>query len=451
MECIIKDVITLKNYQKYLQYSLDDYKKFQFKYLKKFVQRVAQNSQHYKKQSIKAEVNSYEEFAQLPLLEQEDLREKDIEEFRACPWEKICTVTRSSGTTGKSKIVLWSHEALAWEKKWGALGLLLSGLTRGFRYAILMPLEMSRISSIIAVCESIGAMAIPIGRITSEVDEYNAIELIRRTQATHILATPTRLYSIGKKILDSGLDIKTDIQIKHLITGGIQSTEIQRSNLEEMWQADIFEQAGANELSYIGFECKEHNGLHILPGSHYVEVVDQKAGNPILDSKTQGEVLITAFSNLATPLLRYRIGDLGNLSYEKCACGLSFPRLFIKGRTMGTISFGGTKIFSYQIENILNQFLPRITLNYKVIVKKKGNVDLISILVEASKNSIKNKSLSKQILNAFLNDSASIYKILNKIKAGEVELKIKLVAKNSLERSSGDKIKTQFEDLRTGF
>lgn len=444
-------MITRKNYQKYLQYSHDDYKKFQFKYLKKFVQRVAQNSQHYKKQSIKSEVNSYEEFAQLPLLEQEDLREKDIEEFRACPWENICTVTRSSGTTGKSKIVLWSHEALAWEKKWGALGLLLSGLTSGSRYAILMPLEMSRISSIIAVCESIGAMAIPIGRISSEVDEYNAIELIRRTQSTHILATPTRLHSIGNKILDSGLDIKTDIQVKHLITGGIQSTDIQRSNLEEMWQADIFEQAGANELSHIGFECKEHNGFHILPGSHYVEVVDQKTGKPILDSKTQGEVLITAFSNLATPLLRYRIGDLGYINYEECTCGLSFPRLFIKGRTMGTISLGGTKIYSYQIENILQQFLPQISLNYKVRAEKQGNADLITVLIEASKTSIKDKDLPKQISDTFFNDSASIYKILNKIKAGEVKLEIKLVAKNSLERSSGDKIKNQFEDLRQGF
>ena len=68
---------------------------------------------------------------------------------------------------------------------------------------------------------------------------------------------------------------------------------------------------------------------------------------------------------------------------------------------MGTISLGGTKIFSYQIENILNQFLPRTTLNYKVIVKKKGNIDLISILIEASENFIKDKNLSKQILNAF--------------------------------------------------
>lgn len=444
-------MVTLKNYQKYLEFSLNDYKEFQFKYLKKFVWHVALKSQHYKKQAIKAGINSYEEFAQLPLLEQEDLREKDIEKFRSCPWEDISTVTRSSGTTGKSKIVLWSHEALAWEKKWGALGLLTSGLTSGSRYAILMPLEMSRISSIIGVCKSIGATAIPIGRITSEVDEYNAIELIKRTRATHILATPTRLHFIGQKILDSGLDIKTDIQVRHLITGGIQSTDIQRSNLEEMWQADIFEQAGANELSYIAFECKEHNGLHILPGSHYVEVIDQKTGNPILDSKTQGEVLITAFSNLATPLLRYRIGDLGYINYEKCACGLSFPRLFTKGRIMGTINLGGTKIFSYQIENILKQFLPQINLNYKVTVQKQRSTDLINILIETSEKFIKDKELPKQILRAFLNDSASIYKILNKIKVGEVKLKIKLVAKNSLERSSGDKIKNQFEDLRQGF
>ena len=56
---------------------------------------------------------------------------------------------------------------------------------------------------------------------------------------------------------------------------------------------------------------------------------------------------------------------------KMCLRIILLPRLFIKGRTMGTISLGGTKIFSYQIENILNQFLPRTTLNYKVIVKRR--------------------------------------------------------------------------------
>lgn len=444
-------MITFDDYKKYLQFSLDDYRKFQLSHLKGFVRHIAIHSKHYKKQSIANEINSYEEFAKLPMLHQIDLREKDIEEFRACSWEDICAVTRSSGTTGKSKIVLWSHEALLWEKKWGALGLLLSGLTNKSRYAILMPLEMSRIPSIISVCESIGATAIPIGRITSEVDEYNAIELIRRIKATHVLATPTRLYSIGKKILDLGFDIQKDIQVRHLITGGIQSTDVQRNNLEKLWKADIFEQAGANELSYIGFECAEHNGLHILPGSHFVEVVNQHNGKPILNGKTQGEVLITAFSNLATPLLRYRIGDLGYINYEKCNCGLSFPRLFIKGRTMGTINLGGTKIFSYQIENILKKFLPQISLNYKVVVKKSGSADLITFYIEVPKISLKNKKLSKEIIDVLLTDSASIYKILNKIKSGKAKLDIRFVVENSLERSSDNKIKTQFEDMRQGF
>lgn len=441
-------MLTLDDYKEYLNFSLDEYQEFQLVFLKKFVKHINKHSKHYRECLINDEISSYKDFSKLPLLEQVDLRERDIDEFRASSWNDICTVTRSSGTTGKSKIVLWTHDSLKWEKKWGALGFLMAGINSGSRYAILMPLEMSRIPSFIQVCESIGATAIPIGRIVSEVDEENAIELMRRLKATHILATPTRLQSIGSRILDMGLDIKKDFCIRHLITGGMYSTDVQKKSLEAMWHAELFEQAGANELSYMGFECSEHNGLHILPGSHYIETIDQVTGNPITDGVTPGEILVTAFSNRGTPLLRYRIGDLGVIKYEKCNCGLSFPRMFIQGRTIGTINLGGTKIYSYQIENILAKFVPSVSLCYRVTVEKIENVDVVNISIEAPLEQKESKTLSLKIYNAFLNDAASIYKILTKIKSGKVRIVIRLVPMRSMDRSSGDKIKNQFEDLR---
>ena len=51
------------DYQQYLQFSLVEYREFQLRYLKEFVKQVAQNSKHFKEQSIKVEINSYEEFA----------------------------------------------------------------------------------------------------------------------------------------------------------------------------------------------------------------------------------------------------------------------------------------------------------------------------------------------------------------------------------------------------
>lgn len=441
-------MITLNHYSKYLGFSLNEYQEFQLKHLKKFVSYIATHSRHYKEKTIPKTISDYDAFSSLPLLEQIDLREKDIDEFRACSWKDINTVTRSSGTTGKSKIVLWTKKAIAWERKWGALGFLISEIHSGSRYAILMPLEMSRIPSILEVCATIGATAIPIGRITSEADEENAIELIQRLKVTHILASPTRLQSIGEKISHLKLNLHKDFQISYIIIGGMHSTVLQKRQLEKMWGATLFEEAGANELSYIGFECNKHNGLHILPGPHYVEVVDQETQKPIIDNKTTGEVLITAFSNVGTPLLRYRIGDLGIISYDKCICGLSFPRLFIQGRTMGTITIGGTKLFSYQIENILSQFTPLITLNYKVITKKIKRKDIITILIEANQTIADQNILSNKIYTALLSDSASIYKIYNKVKSGEVIINIELVSLKSLKRSKGEKIEKQFEDLR---
>ncbi len=444
-------MLTLSDYKKYLQFSLEEYKEFQFCYLQKFVHDVSKNSKFYKSILPKGEIKSYDDFSKLPLLEQEDLRVRDIEEFRATAWEKICTVTRSSGTTGQSKIVLWTHEALEWEKKWGALGFLLGKIKKDSKYAILMPLEMSRIPSFVTVCKSLGATAIPIGRIVTDSDEENAIELIKRIKATHVLATPTRLFSIGNRIKNSGLDFKTDFHIKYLATGGMHATDIQKKTLEKLWGAELYEQSGANELGFTGFECEAHNGLHILPGSHYIEVIDQKTRQPITDNISNGEVLVTSFSNLGTPLMRYRIGDIGSISYERCRCGLSFPRLFIKGRTMGTISIGGTKLYSYQIENVLSGFIPQITLQYKVTINKVDDYDLINISIESPNSSLKDKYLPSKIVNAFMQDSSSMYETMGKIKDGKLKIKVEILPIGSLTRSNGDKIKDQFVDLRNNF
>ena len=140
-------MIDLNYFQRYRSFSLDEYKRYQLNRLKTFYKTLQQSSPFYNKIIDKDTINSYEEFEALPFLTQEILRNTSYDELRAVPWRLITSVTRSSGSTGKSKLVLWSQSASQEEQEWGSFGYLIQGVQPTDRVAILMPFEMSRIYS----------------------------------------------------------------------------------------------------------------------------------------------------------------------------------------------------------------------------------------------------------------------------------------------------------------
>ena len=61
----------------------------------------------------------------------------------------------------------------------------------------------------------------------------------------------------------------------------------------------------------------------MITNSALIEFVDE-AGEYV-SSGEQGEIVVTGFLNHVMPLIRYRIGDVGVPTDEKCACGRSWP------------------------------------------------------------------------------------------------------------------------------
>lgn len=438
---------TLDDYKQYLKYSTQEFYDYQFGKLKSFVNHIKAESKYYQRVLANySEIKSFSDFEKLPLLGQEVLRESDPEELIAVPWKDITYITRSSGSTGKSKIVLWTPESLQEELKWGTMGFLLEELNQHSRLAVLMPFEMTRITYAIDVCREMGTFIIPIGRIRDKIDVDNAIYFLRVAKATHILGSPARLESIAARIIEMGLDPKKDFAITHLLTGGAILTPHMRKSLGDMWGAKVFDQAGANELSFIGAECKYHTGLHLTPGLHYVEILDEDTHIPVKNGKS-GEIVITQFTNLATPLLRYRLGDRGHLIKDKCDCGLSFPRLFIEGRIGGTIAVGGTKIHAFQIENVLSQF-DQISQFYQAQITGSNEHTIVKLLIEANVNDVVAAKLQKSIIERLKNDPMVVFEVNDKIKNGQLEFAVEFVGLGQLERSSGDKVKNQYYDKR---
>ena len=110
-----------------------------------------------------------------------------------------------------------------------------------------------------------------------------------------------------------------------------------REIIEQGFKTDVFDKYGSREFSGIAYECSAHAGHHVVDECYIVELlVDGRAAQP----GEVGEIVITDLFNRATPMIRYRIGDLAVAfdNSSECQCGLAHNRIGdIEGRTQAIV------------------------------------------------------------------------------------------------------------------
>ena len=99
----------------------------------------------------------------------------------------------------------------------------------------------------------------------------------------------------------------------------------ERQTLEEVFQCPVTNRYGCEEVSIIACQCEAHNGLHVNADGIYLEVL-RGDGEPAEPGEL-GMVVVTDLTNMAMPLIRYQIGDMGVLTDRRCPCGRGLPLL----------------------------------------------------------------------------------------------------------------------------
>jgi phenylacetate-CoA ligase len=102
-----------------------------------------------------------------------------------------------------------------------------------------------------------------------------------------------------------------------------------RERLAAEWGVGVADVYSANEVGNIALQC-ERGTLHVQSESLRVEIL--RADGSACGPGETGKVVITDLHNLATPLIRYDIGDYATVG-EPCACGRTLPVLReVRGR-----------------------------------------------------------------------------------------------------------------------
>lgn len=144
---------------------------------------------------------------------------------------------------------------------------------------------------------------------------------------------------------------------KAVITTGETIYESQRKIIEDTFACKVFNRYASREFDIIASECEVHDGLHIAEDHLIVEIL--KEDGSACGVGEIGELVITDLDNYVFPLIRYKIGDLGEFYFKTCSCGRKFKLIkMIEGRTFDLIvGINGNKVTGSFFTLLRNQVL----------------------------------------------------------------------------------------------
>lgn len=114
---------------------------------------------------------------------------------------------------------------------------------------------------------------------------------------------------------------------------GSPFSSVQRSRIERVFDAPLYDQYGSSEVNWMACQCGQRRGLHIMHDLRRIEFINGE-GAPC-GVGDEGDISVTDLENYCFPLIRYLNGDRGRLLDERCACGVTLPLMdCVKGRNI---------------------------------------------------------------------------------------------------------------------
>jgi len=231
----------------------------------------------------------------------------------------------------------------------------------------------------------IGAQCVPGGGMSSQI----RLRMIETIGATVVCCTPTyalRLADLAAEENGVGKDAPplSEGSVRVLIVAGEPGGSIAatRERIERSWGARVIDHHGLTETGPISFECWESPGaLHVNEGEYICEVLDPSTGRAVPDGQ-EGELVVTNLGRAASPVIRYRTGDMVVRRTDPCRCGRTWARLEggILARVDDMVNIRGVNVYPTAIESVVRRF-PEI-VEFRSTASRNGAMRTLSIEIE---------------------------------------------------------------------
>jgi phenylacetate-CoA ligase len=374
------------------------------------------------------DIQGVDDLYKLPFLCKDDLREAYPYGLKGAPLSECVRIHSTSGTTGKRVVAFYTqHDVDLWEDCC-ARAIVAAGGTKedvvhvAYGYGL-----FTGGAGLHGGSHKVGSMTLPM----SSGNTDRQLQFMTDLGSTILCCTPSYAAYLAESIQEKGL--QDQIKLKAGIFGAEAWSEDMRHDIENKLGIKAYDIYGLTETSGPGvaFECSEQTGMHINEDHFIAEIIDPDTGE-VLPIGSKGELVFTAITKEAFPLLRYRTRDICILSREKCSCGRTHVKMCKPmGRSDDMLIIRGVNVFPSQIETVLIQ--QGYPANYQIIVDRVNNSDTFEVMVEMTPD-LMTDSLAK-IAAAEKNLVGALKAMLG------IAAKVKLVAPKTIARSEGKAVR----------
>lgn len=252
------------------------------------------------------------DLAAVPFLSVEDLQthEDQLTADNATDWR----YSYSSGSTGTPKRYKIENTALSYAyasmyRFWGWAGFQLGQRWGHMKSGAMAVSFVKKLKSVV-----FRVLWMPARLLTDErISEY--LKKMRKADLGMLRANPSQVYALADYMLRHEIH---DLQIPVIQTHGATLFPKWRAMIEAAFQATVVDGYGAEGMN-IAHQCPEEtDSYHIAEGV-------------IVETRGNGELILTNLLNYAQPFIRYAIGDIGALAPTTQICPCGREHVLLKG------------------------------------------------------------------------------------------------------------------------
>ncbi len=297
------------------------------------------------------DVTALSDLPRLPATSKSDLWESYPFGLAGVPRSQIVAVHGSSGTGGRPTLVAYTRADLALWARMCARALAAAGAAPGsiVHNAYGYGLFTGGIGFHQGAIE-LGAAVVPAsGGMTAR-----QVTLIRDLRPDILCCTPSYAIRLGEALAAAGAG--PELGLRAGLFGAEPWSQELRGRIEGLLGLRALDVYGLSEVIGPGVaaECLEAaDGLHVNEDHFLAETVDPVTGDPMPEGEL-GELVFSALSREAMPLLRYRTGDIASLRRGTCVCGRTLVKMSkIAGRRDDMLVVRGVNVYPSEIERIV--------------------------------------------------------------------------------------------------
>jgi phenylacetate-CoA ligase len=240
----------------------------------------------------------------LPILTREDLRDPLQLIERCADPARLVTATTSGSTGRRTTVYLDRQAAFLGKTLLKARARLTCGLRPWHRVALLQEEPYAGRSSERGRTRSFSIHA-PIAEL---------LPVVRRFAPDVLYGFPGQLALLGEAAAGT-------LRPRLVFTSGELLDRGLRRRLERAFATPVLDVYGCTEVKEIAFQCPEEGGYHLNADWLYLEALE--ANDP--SGMPTGTLVVTSLANYGMPLIRYAMGDAGEVLEEPCPCGRGLP------------------------------------------------------------------------------------------------------------------------------